>query len=88
MVVDCLRAANPVLQITDKVHDPREFVKLDDSILKRIEYFGAFTPDWQASDVDDSHILQAQAVLRRLRCRDLYKYCGEFVIPNEDIAAG
>ena len=82
MVVDILRAANPVLNITGKVWDPRRFVTLDDTILKKIEHYGAddlFSHG--KSDVDDSHIADAQKILKRLRNRELYKYCGECIIP-------
>lgn len=88
MVVDALKAANPVLKITDRIWDPREFVKLDDTILRQIEHYGTFNPGWQLSDEDDSHILKAQAILRRLRNRDLYKVCGEWVIRPEDVPNG
>lgn len=88
MVCDALLAADPVLGITDKAHDPREFVKLDDTILKQIEHYGTFTPGWQCSDVDDSHIVKAQNIIRRLRQRDLYKYCGEWPVPTGVLRAG
>lgn len=85
MVVDALRAANPVLKITDKIWDAKEFVKLDDTILKQIEFYGGYNPLWQLGDEDDSHILKAQSIIKRLRNRDLYRYCGECVIPTCEI---
>ena len=87
MVVDALLAANPALQITDKVIDPREFIKLDDTILKTIEHFDVLRPDLADSDAERG-MRAAQAIVRRLRHRDNYKYCGEFVIPNEDVESG
>ena len=84
MVVDVLKAAEPVLHITRKIWDPRRFLKLDDTILKRIEHYG-----WDSdSDIDDSHILSAQRILKRLRNRELYKYCGEAIIPATFIQQG
>lgn len=89
MVVDILQAADPVLKITDKIWDPRQFIKLDDTVLRRIEYF-----DFEAlaktgsDDVDESHILKAQGILQRLRKRDLYKYCGECIIPAAFVCVG
>lgn len=88
MVCDALLAANPVLGITEMVDDPRQFVRLDDSILKQIEYYGVFRPAWQQTDQDDSYILEAQGILKRLRERDLYRYCGEWVIPPYDVRHG
>jgi len=85
MVVDALRAANPVLKILDKIWDAEEFVKLDDTILKQIEYYDRSNPWWRLGDEDDSHMLKAQSIIQRMRKRDLYKYCGECVIPTSEI---
>ncbi len=82
MVVDILKAANPVLKITSKVWDPRKFVTLDDTILKKIEHYRADElVKHGLDDLDDSHIAAAQHILRRLRNRELYRYCGECIIP-------
>ena len=34
MLVDALLAADPVLRISDRIWDARQFVRLDDSLLK------------------------------------------------------
>lgn len=44
MVVDALCEADPVLRITDKIHDAKSFIRLDDSLLKRIEFYEDFYP--------------------------------------------
>ena len=79
MVVDVLRAANPVLKITEKIWDPRRFVQLDDSILKQIEFYDTSTLTGNKKE----SMLKAQATLMRLRNRDLYKYCGDWQIPSD-----
>jgi len=81
MVVDALQYANPVLKITEKIHDPEQFVRLDDTLLKQIELWGS-APGWRACEEDDRHMRKAQAVVLRLRNRDMYKFCGEVVVPN------
>lgn len=83
MVVDVLLAADPVLNIKGRVWDARRFLTLDDTILRRIEYYGLDDQFEQRDhDVDDSHMANAQKILKRLRNRDLYKYCGECIIPS------
>eukprot|EP00793_Prasinoderma_coloniale_P003184 PRCOL_00005819-RA len=72
MVTDALAAANPVLRITDKVSDPRDFWKLDDTVLKQIEQM----PEEPALE-------DAKGIMHRIRTRDLYTHVNEVVIPPE-----
>ena len=89
MVVDVLLAAEPVLNIKGKIWDPRRFITLDDTILKRIEHYAMDDPHYHnVSDLDDSHIAKAQQIMRRLRNRDLYKYCGEVILDKASIPHG
>ena len=84
MVVDILRAANPVLKITDMIWDPRRFVQLDDTVIKRIEFYDLNTLGAR----DRACMEKAQAILTRLRTRDLYSYCGDWVIPSSMVERG
>lgn len=89
MVADILQAADPVLNIKGKIRDPRQFISLDDTILKRVEFYGSdFANGQAANDLDDSYIATAQGILRRLRNRELYKFCGECLISSAHIQNG
>ena len=73
MVVDALVAADAAWgnEISNAVWKPEEFVKLDDTVLKRIE--------WSTEPA----LRGAQEILRRLRRRELYRYVNEFTVPPE-----
>ncbi len=77
MVVDALVAADAAWggEISNAIWSPGGFARLDDSILKRIE--------WS----DDTALASAQEVLRRLRRRELYKYVNEFTVPRARLPA-
>jgi HD superfamily phosphohydrolase len=77
MVVDALVAADDAWgsEISNAIWAPKSFAKLDDSILKRIE--------WS----DEPGLRGAQEVLRRLRRRELYKYVNEFTVPRARLRA-
>ena len=76
MVVDALVEADAVWggEVSKAIWSPAEFAKLDDTVLKRIEW--SKEPGMRA----------AQEVLRRLRRRELYKYVNEFTVPRERLA--
>ncbi|EIE24922.1 hypothetical protein COCSUDRAFT_14348 [Coccomyxa subellipsoidea C-169] len=71
MIVDALLAAEPTLRLAERTEDSREFVRLDDTIIKDGE----------------SSITTAQHILQRLRRRDLYKFVDEFIVPREELDA-
>lgn len=71
MIVDILYLANPVLKITDKIWNPELFYKLDDSIIDIIY------------NSDDPRLSPAQALIDRIKMRQLYKFVGEFIIEEE-----
>ncbi|OMO78204.1 hypothetical protein CCACVL1_14578 [Corchorus capsularis] len=73
MVVDALTLANDELGISASIHEPSEFWKLDDSILKQIE-----TSDKQ--ELED-----ARDLILRIRRRDLYRYCNEYIVPKDNL---
>ncbi|KAK7252371.1 hypothetical protein RIF29_36265 [Crotalaria pallida] len=71
MVIDALVKANPHFHITSAIHQPSDFWKFDDSILKRIEYS------------DEPELQESRDLLLRIRRRDLYQYCNEISVPKE-----
>uniref|UniRef100_A0A803L0I6 HD domain-containing protein n=1 Tax=Chenopodium quinoa TaxID=63459 RepID=A0A803L0I6_CHEQI len=73
MVVDALLKANDYLQIASKIHDPAEFWKLDDTIIKRIE-----TDPYP-------ELKESRDLILRIRRRDLYQFCNEFTVPRDDL---
>lgn len=83
MVVDALLEADAALRVTDRVWDPREFQTLDDSLLDAIENFSLFKPLLGVLEDDDNlgALERAQAIIQRVRRRDLYKFCSEALIP-------
>eukprot|EP00899_Mesostigma_viride_P007971 jgi/Mesvir1/17175/Mv07597-RA.1 len=68
MVRDAILLANPVLKLEEKITSPAAFMQLDDTLLKQLEWSTAVDP-------------QVNAIIRRLRTRDLYKCVGKYVVP-------
>ena len=60
-------------EISNAIWDVKDFIKLDDSILKRIE--------WS----EDAAMKPARDLVRRIRKRDLYQYVNEYSVPQEFI---
>ncbi|KAG7671643.1 putative Deoxynucleoside triphosphate triphosphohydrolase SAMHD1-like protein [Nannochloris sp. 'desiccata'] len=89
MVVDALLEAEPALRICDKIYNPKDFVLLDDGILDLIENFDVLGP--LLNNVDEGHharIKSAQAIISRLRKRQLYKYVTDAPVPVEALERG
>ncbi|KAK7250552.1 hypothetical protein RIF29_33059 [Crotalaria pallida] len=73
MVIDAMVKANPYLDIVSSIHQPSDFWKLDDSILKTIE-------------ISSKHELkESKDLIQRIRRRDLYQFCNEFSVPKESL---
>ena len=64
MLVDALLAADPVINLTERIHDPREFVRMDDTILKQIEHYGMLHPGFESSD-EYAPVAAAQKIISR-----------------------
>lgn len=64
MLVDALLAAEPVLKMTERIHDPREFLQMDDTILKQVEHYGMLHPDFESSD-EYAPVAAAQKIISR-----------------------
>jgi HD superfamily phosphohydrolase len=89
MVVDALLEAEPALRLCDKIHHAKDFVLLDDGILDFIENFDVLGP--LLNNVDEGHharIKSAQAIISRLRKRQLYKYVTDALVPVEALERG
>mmetsp|Transcript_20563 Transcript_20563/g.30541 ORF Transcript_20563/g.30541 Transcript_20563/m.30541 type:complete len:247 (+) Transcript_20563:3-743(+) len=71
MIADAFKLADPVLGISKKIDDPREFMHLDDTILNTI------------SASKDQDLKPAQEIVKRFRKRQLYKFADEVLIPDE-----
>ena len=67
MLVDALIAADPVLKMTERIHDPREFVKMDDTLLKQIENYSMLHPHFEDGD-DHAPVIASQKIITRFRC--------------------
>ncbi|KAJ9554415.1 hypothetical protein OSB04_018460 [Centaurea solstitialis] len=73
MFVDALLKADSYLLVSSFIHDPSQYWKLDDSILKTIE-------------TDDAEELkESRELIRRIRRRDLYQFCNEFTVPKDKL---
>lgn len=64
MLVDALIAADPVLKMTERIHDPREFIKMDDTLVKQIENYSLLHPHYEDSD-DFAPITASQKIITR-----------------------
>ena len=72
MISDILTLIDPVLKMSDSISSPEDYIKYTDSILDIIE----FLPD-------DENINKALQILNRIKCRDLYIFCGEHLIRDK-----
>ncbi|KVI05626.1 HD domain-containing protein [Cynara cardunculus var. scolymus] len=73
MFVDALLKADNYLHISSFIHDPSQYWKLDDSILKTIE----------TAEADE--LKESRDLIRRIRRRDLYQFCNEFTVPKDKL---
>ncbi|PWZ21481.1 Deoxynucleoside triphosphate triphosphohydrolase SAMHD1 [Zea mays] len=67
MLVDALIEANDYLGISLHAHDPEDFWKLDDTIIKTIE------------TAPNNELKKAKEIIQRIRRRELYKFCNQLV---------
>ncbi|KAL8043894.1 hypothetical protein ABFX02_08G012600 [Erythranthe guttata] len=73
MVVDALVSANNYLQIASHIHDPSQYWKLDDTIIKTIE------------TAPDDELKESRDLILRIRRRDLYQFCNEYAVPKDKL---
>ena len=97
MVVDALLAAEPALRLAERAREVETFVTLDDTVLRQVETWwstrrrpgSSGLGNDNADEADDdvaAAIAASQKILRRLRTRDLYRFCDEFVVPAAENA--
>ena len=73
MIADAFSAANPAFRITYALDDVSRYARLTDSLLTQIEF---------SSLTDDPGVARAQAIIRSIRRRRLYKFACESMIPH------
>ncbi|KAF3649284.1 hypothetical protein FXO38_17744 [Capsicum annuum] len=73
MVVDALVKANDYLRIASHIEHPSQYWKIDDTILKTIE------------TAPDPELKESRDLILRVRRRDLYQFCNEYVVPRDKI---
>ena len=73
MIVDALLAANQVYHFEDKVRDPAAYVNVTDDVLTNIE------------NSKKPELLAAQAILKRIRRRELYRILAERLLNNKEL---
>ncbi|XP_058088963.1 uncharacterized protein LOC131235689 [Magnolia sinica] len=73
MFVDALLKANSFLEISSHIHDPAEYWKLDDTILKTIE------------TAPNEELRESRDLILRIRRRDLYQFCNEYTVPKDKL---
>eukprot|EP00177_Eucheuma_denticulatum_P002979 GFKZ01005358.1.p2 GENE.GFKZ01005358.1~~GFKZ01005358.1.p2 ORF type:complete len:250 (-),score=26.19 GFKZ01005358.1:1103-1852(-) len=69
MVNDAFLEADRTLEISDSISDPEAFLTMTDSIIPIIERS------------KESSLANARRIIRRLRCRRLYRFVDEFLVP-------
>lgn len=77
MVVDALVEADAAWngRISNSIWDVHDFIKMDDTILKQIEF------------CDDPALAQARDIIRRIRRRELYRFVNEYTVPEEQVVS-
>ena len=75
MVVDALVEADAAWnsRISNSIWDVKEFIKMDDTLLKQIEY------------CDDPGLAKARDIVRKIRRRELYRFVNEYTVPEERV---
>ena len=87
MVVDALLAAEPALRLAERAREVETFVTLDDTVLRQVETWWSTRSRLAGDDDVATAIAESQKILRRLRTRDLYRFCDEFVVPAAEAAS-
>lgn len=77
MVHEAIVAASGALGLAGKLRDPRRYATLRDSVLTRIEHWrgGHLAPR------DAQGLRRAQALVARVRRRDIYKFVASTPVP-------
>ncbi len=73
MIVDALLEANPVYKFQEMIFNPEDYTKMTDSLVSIIEVS------------KNPELKKSQAILKRLRQRDIYRFIGENVYQNKEL---
>jgi len=75
MVVDALIEADVAWnsKISNSIWDVKEFIKMDDTLLKQIE------------NSEEASLSKARDIVRRIRRRELYRFVNEYTVPEERV---
>jgi hypothetical protein len=73
MITDALLEANPVYHFENKVRDPAAYVNVTDDVLTHIE------------NSKKPELRSAQAIMKRIRHRELYRFLAERLLNNKDL---
>ncbi|XP_022928109.1 deoxynucleoside triphosphate triphosphohydrolase SAMHD1 homolog [Cucurbita moschata] len=73
MLVDALLKANDYLEISSHIHDPSQYWKLDDSVVKTIE------------TASDQELKESRDLILQIRRRNLYQFCNEYAVPKDKL---
>ncbi|CAG8620082.1 27674_t:CDS:2, partial [Dentiscutata erythropus] len=71
MIADALVEADPYFNFKGAIEDAKEYIKLDDSILSRIEF------------TDCKELETSRKIIKRIRRRDLYKLVAECSVAKQ-----
>jgi HD superfamily phosphohydrolase len=75
MVVDALVEADAAWnsKISNSIWDVKEFIKMDDTLLKQIE------------NSEEAALGKARDIVRRIRRRELYRFVNEYTVPEDRV---
>ena len=73
MIVDALMEANPVYRFENKISNPAAYVNITDDVLTNIE------------NSKKPELKSAQAILKRIRHRDLYRFLAQRLLTDKDL---
>ncbi|KAJ1965729.1 hypothetical protein GGI12_000557 [Dipsacomyces acuminosporus] len=71
MLVDAMLVADPVMEISQAIADPRKYQFLTDEIVRDIERS------------KEPELEEARKIISRIHTRDIYKFVDEFILPTE-----
>lgn len=73
MIIDALLKANDYLELSSYIHDPSQYWKLDDSVVKTIEI------------ASNEELKESRDLILRIRRRNLYQFCNEYAVPKDKL---
>ncbi|KAM9984970.1 hypothetical protein ACTFIY_009404 [Dictyostelium cf. discoideum] len=73
MIADAFTEADQFLKISDQLEDPKEFINLSDSLLRRIE------------TSKEPELEKSRKIIKNIRNRNLYKFVDEIIVSTDKI---